>query len=1069
MTTNISSSHLLTKLNEKRGESTFSDDLYTVFCQFSYKVNQELKQINQLFDEYTPHDDTHMQSLFRIADELLGDVINSLNGIELCILACAMYGHDWGMAISQDEKELIVTGKLPKDRKKEDFALLEAEAEVWSKYAKTIGVGSEENIYVDNHHLIGINDWREYVRQTHAQRALFRVKHYFANNRDLESLGPILGLVCEAHWYDISRIKTLPIKSSIGGKVVNLRALAIYTRFIDLLDIGNNRTPFALRIFINPRDPISSIEWKKHQALTPVTFTNNHAENDRLLHFHGSTDNHIVYAALQDLGRYCKNQIEENVDELKSLINYSLGDIKLDWDIKAINFEPIDIRFEFDRKSMFDLVGGEIYDGDPYVFIRELLQNSIDAISLRKSICRQNGTDILNPLISIDVSHLNNGDAKITIVDCGIGMSINVVRNYLATIGKSYYRSKEFNDLNSGMKSISRFGVGLISCFEVSDAIQIETETDGHTLPNETLLINIFDKNQQFRVQKKTPKNRPGTKITLNIIGDKWRKNSFSSHTKLSITDYVKAVAGFVPYPILVNEDETKTVIFSAEAKTNEIEAYKNIYGTAVVYQDEMKIGLETVIEPQDIGISSQILQEELIPVKMEKDGVTYTGAFSRFTPRDSVIASIGSVIGGEGSTYYIRRENQSLEYRQLRWVGENHPLKISGISPSVTRSLFSRIYFKGILIPELNVRLMDANGVPRGRITLNLTCESNEVIPTLSRKSINISEEHISKALSKNLESFVHQKYYEQLINSSPLERLILLARISRYICNNLIIKEILPIPEWPIAILEITGKINIILLKDAPIHIDIVPKYFLQTKNQLTIPFSIKENIELMEFTNAEYLKLNNPMAISSFGFESNDGATEEWKALDSILTFAIENHYQVVGLRIQTRTDSDLDLITLKAKQETHKVEKVQVWGTFQQPHIKFIEFEPIESNILCVLPLGWGRNILKNHLHNMLFNSNNPVGKLLMRALEAAKNGEALLDPVKLGKLKDAFHNNVLINSLRPWSPNNTNNTELLISGWAVNFCLTVAEYKLISLSEQDRLELENQYTVIVCRE
>ena len=77
---------------------------------FRQHVSNEVHQINELFPEYTPHDEQyHLTKLFHVADTVLGrERIEAMNPAELFVLAVALYGHDWGMAVSEQESTLRV-------------------------------------------------------------------------------------------------------------------------------------------------------------------------------------------------------------------------------------------------------------------------------------------------------------------------------------------------------------------------------------------------------------------------------------------------------------------------------------------------------------------------------------------------------------------------------------------------------------------------------------------------------------------------------------------------------------------------------------------------------------------------------------------------------------------------------------------------------------------------------------------------------------------------------------------------------------------------------------------------
>ena len=335
----------------------------------------------------------------------------------------------------------------------------------------------------------------------------------------------------------LTRFRGVDSKATIGAKIVNLQALAVYMRFIDLLDIGKNRTPYSLWKFVNPKDRISAIEWKKHQALNPVSFTEeDESRRPRQIVVRGSTDDHVVYANLQDLERYLREQIEENTSVLEEHGGYYLGPIRLDWHVEPQEFIPINIRFEFDRERMFDLVSGEIYDGDPFVFVRELLQNAIDACSQRRTrYAKDGGATPGHQAIHVTVTTDASGDSVVEITDDGAGMTERIVRDYLAKIGRSYYRSKEFGDLGLKMTPISRFGVGLLSCFEVASSIAIKTCTDPKFGSAQPLSIQIEGRSQQFRVTEDAANTHVGTTISVFV-----EKEKLALGDANSVSEYVK-------------------------------------------------------------------------------------------------------------------------------------------------------------------------------------------------------------------------------------------------------------------------------------------------------------------------------------------------------------------------------------------------------------------------------------------------------------------------------------------------------------------------------------------------
>jgi molecular chaperone HtpG len=125
--------------------------------------------------------------------------------------------------------------------------------------------------------------------------------------------------------------------------------------------------------------------------------------------------------------------------------------------------------FQVDLGGIVDLLSEHLYSG-PQVFVRELLQNGVDAISARRAVepGHRGGIEL--------VVRPATGDqpASVTVVDDGIGLTADEATDLLATIGASSKR----RDIESARASfIGQFGVGLLSCFLVSDEIEVTTRS----------------------------------------------------------------------------------------------------------------------------------------------------------------------------------------------------------------------------------------------------------------------------------------------------------------------------------------------------------------------------------------------------------------------------------------------------------------------------------------------------------------------------------------------------------------------------------------------------------------
>jgi molecular chaperone HtpG len=128
--------------------------------------------------------------------------------------------------------------------------------------------------------------------------------------------------------------------------------------------------------------------------------------------------------------------------------------------------------FRVDLQGLVDLLSHHLYSG-PGVYLRELVQNSVDAITARReNEPEHRGTIRITPAGASD-------DGALCIADDGIGLDEDDIRAVLSTIGATSKRD-ELGFQREGF--LGQFGIGLLACFMVSDRIEVRTRAgDGRT------------------------------------------------------------------------------------------------------------------------------------------------------------------------------------------------------------------------------------------------------------------------------------------------------------------------------------------------------------------------------------------------------------------------------------------------------------------------------------------------------------------------------------------------------------------------------------------------------------
>lgn len=126
-------------------------------------------------------------------------------------------------------------------------------------------------------------------------------------------------------------------------------------------------------------------------------------------------------------------------------------------------------RFQVDLAGIVNLLSRHLYSG-PQVYVRELMQNAVDAVTARTQL------DPTAPArIRIDPGVDASGRATLEVADTGIGLTLTEATELLATIGRSSKRDETFGVGRA--EFIGQFGIGMLAAFMVADRIEVVTRS----------------------------------------------------------------------------------------------------------------------------------------------------------------------------------------------------------------------------------------------------------------------------------------------------------------------------------------------------------------------------------------------------------------------------------------------------------------------------------------------------------------------------------------------------------------------------------------------------------------
>ncbi|MFB6822477.1 HSP90 family protein [Streptomyces virginiae] len=202
--------------------------------------------------------------------------------------------------------------------------------------------------------------------------------------------------------------------------------------------------------------------------------------------------------------------------------------------------------FQVDLRGLVDLLSHHLYSS-PRVYVRELLQNAVDAITARHA---------LDPAAEVRI-RLSASAGRVTIEDSGIGLTAAEAHSLLATIGRSSKRGGDGADLDEpGLEAtrqefLGQFGIGLLACFVVARQIRVVTRSarDPQAAPVEWLATD--DGSYTVRELPHEARPEPGTTVVLEA-----RPGATEWTAPAKVEELARDYGSLLPYDITFDDGE---------------------------------------------------------------------------------------------------------------------------------------------------------------------------------------------------------------------------------------------------------------------------------------------------------------------------------------------------------------------------------------------------------------------------------------------------------------------------------------------------------------------------------
>jgi molecular chaperone HtpG len=555
------------------------------------------------FPAYTDHGSSHIEAVLEASERLIPDDIwngEVLTPNDAIVLVCAILLHDLAMHLREPGFLLLVTGEGPNhplpwfDKAQRNRGADLPWPELWQDFRKEASRFSQSQL----DRILGPNygsppqivlgdfepdasGWTtndrlligEFLRRHHARLAHeisafgfpgLDAEYFPVLAQTLPALADAIGATARSHNEDL-RVIADYLSAKTGGDfrpdgVVQLYLMAVL-RVADYFQLQPSRaTPLLLHLK-DPQSPISVDEWRKHQAITTISWA--HRDPDAV-NIQVSPDQTLrTHLQLGELLADLQREIDRTAAVLSETYGGSeLADLRLALQrvrtnlnepdlLRRLPFVPRQARLE-SAEDLFRLVISDLYGNNPAVAGRELLQNAVDAV---RELDRWRADQPTSPAVKtrdlpadvlIEARDTDGKYGYLRVVDKGIGMKpATVIESYLQA--GATFRELPDDDVRADPAAALRwmkaghFGVGAFAAFLLGPEIQVNTRH-----PAEERGVSFTARIDEEQVQLNWECDVPvGTEITVRFSKKRLRQKGSNNPQGGNFRDLLRRIANF--------------------------------------------------------------------------------------------------------------------------------------------------------------------------------------------------------------------------------------------------------------------------------------------------------------------------------------------------------------------------------------------------------------------------------------------------------------------------------------------------------------------------------------------
>ena len=575
---------------------------------------KRLANIAQKFPAYSSHGADHSEAILSRIEALLGEArLRLLSPTDAWLLLQCAYSHDLGMCVSEQESEVLI------ERLKSEPRLIQGEAfRDFREYLRAMDQNDsfshahthDRFIHsvrfllqmIDSGDVHVIRQFLAQVEKDEYSRAksiystvathYFRFKHA-ERTRDIlmseaqastqNGLLPVrlrktVAQIDYCHgtpWNEI--LKSLPPRDDgLHTDYIHPQFIAALLRLGDLLDMDSNRfNQFQIEL-VGKLSNDNTVHFLKHMAITQflvspqwIDIEARYETEELKRYFPKQSINGVIIDKSANALRGWINALQDDLKEFAHSWNAiippnmpgyiaSLRKNDIYIDNVPVEQDELELRYTISPHRAFQIIeGSELYK-EPLTFIREIVQNSIDAT--KKQIFKSMSD--YSALMEKGYNGSSTSDRKayfsailqkypvvitmeyqparyrggydvfeMTFQDYGVGITYEKLQQmrHIGAVAKSEDELEELEKMDSWLRPTGEFGIGMQSVFTVADSFQIETfpRYEVERSPNYKRKIKLYcsdlggDIVNEDQIKTSEERDRFGTDIVVRIFIDR--------------------------------------------------------------------------------------------------------------------------------------------------------------------------------------------------------------------------------------------------------------------------------------------------------------------------------------------------------------------------------------------------------------------------------------------------------------------------------------------------------------------------------------------------------------------